>query len=276
MKFVFFGTPDVAKETLQYLVENDLSPLAVVTNPDAPKGRGHIMTPSPVKEYALTQGLSVLTPDSLGEEFMKEVGALGADLAIVVAYGKILPEALINSFPQGVLNIHYSLLPRWRGAAPVEYALLNDDKKTGVTIQKMVKELDAGDIVAVKEMLIEDEDTTATLRPRLIKLGAELLIETLPRYLSGVIVPKKQEVEAVTFAPKLKKEAGELKLDDDSLLNWSKYRAFAVWPGTYFFKDGKRYKVVRASLNEGVFKIEKVIPEGGREIDFSDQNASYS
>lgn len=268
MKYIFFGTPDVAKETLEYLVENGLSPLAVVTNPDAPKGRGHIMTPSPVKEYAVGMGLPVLTPDSLDDEFMKEVSAYGADLAIVVAYGRILPEALIHSFPQGVLNIHYSLLPRWRGAAPVEYALLNDDKETGVTIQKMVKELDAGDIVAVKQMTIEDGDTTLTLRPRLIKLGAELLTETLPRYLSGEIVPTSQEESAVTFAPKLKKVAGEIKLDDDSHTNWNKYRAFAVWPGTYFFKDGKRHKVTRATFRDGVFKVEKVIPEGGRELDF--------
>ncbi|MCB9818976.1 methionyl-tRNA formyltransferase [Candidatus Nomurabacteria bacterium] len=269
MKFIFFGTPDVAKDTLEYLVEKGLHPLAVVTNPDAPKGRGHIMTPTPVKEYATNQGLPVLTPDSLDEEFMKEVSAVGADLAIVVAYGKILPEALINSFPQGVLNIHYSLLPRWRGAAPVEYALLNNDKETGVTIQKMVKELDAGDIVAQQQITIEENDTTATLRPRLIKLGAELLLETLPRYLTGEIVPTPQEESAVTLAPKLKKEAGELKLDDDSQLNWNKYRAFAVWPGTYFFKDGKRYKVTHASFKDGVFQIEKVIPEGGREVDWS-------
>ncbi len=269
MKFVFFGTPDVAKDTLQYLIENGLSPQVVVTNPDAPKGRGHIMTPSPVKEYAVSIGLPVLTPDSLDNEFMNEVGAYGADFAIVVAYGKILPEALINSFPQGVLNIHYSLLPRWRGAAPVEYALLNDDKETGVTVQKMVKELDAGDIVAVKKLVIEEEDTTATLRPRLIKLGAELLVETLPRYLNDEIVPIVQEESFVTLAPKLKKEAGEINLDDDSRLNWNKYRAFAVWPGTYFFKNDKRHKITRASFKDGVFQVEKVIPEGGREIDWS-------
>ena len=268
MKFIFFGTPDVAKDTLEYLVESGLCPLAVVTNPDAPKGRGHVMTPSPTKEYAVAKGLPVLTPDSLNEEFMKEVGALGADLAIVVAYGKILPEVLINSFPQGVLNIHYSLLPRWRGAAPVEYALLNNDQETGVTIQKMIKELDAGDIVAVRRVTIEENDTTVTLRPRLIKLGAELLIETLPLYLAGEIEATPQKASAVTFAPKLKKEAGEIKLDDDSQLNWNKYRAFAVWPGTYFFKGGKRYKVTDASFKDGVFQIEKVIPEGGREIDW--------
>ncbi|PIR85813.1 methionyl-tRNA formyltransferase [Candidatus Kaiserbacteria bacterium CG10_big_fil_rev_8_21_14_0_10_44_10] len=268
MKFIFFGTPDVAKETLQHLVENDLSPVAVVTNPDAPKGRGHIMTASPVKEYAQNEGLPILTPDSLNEEFMKEVGAFGADLAIVVAYGKILPEALINSFPQGVLNIHYSLLPRWRGAAPVEYALLNNDQETGVTIQKMIKELDAGDIVATQSLAIGENDTTKTLRPRLIKLGAELLVETLPRYLAGETVPTPQEGSEITFAPKLKKEAGEINLDDGSQLNWNKYRAFAVWPGTYFFKDGKRYKVTDASFKDGVFQIEKVIPEGGREIDW--------
>lgn len=269
MKFVFFGTPSVAKETLEYLIDNGIAPLAVVTNPDAPKGRGHIMAASPTKEYAVSKGLNVFTPDSLDEEFLNKIKGLDADFAIVVAYGKILPDALIKSFPQGVLNIHYSLLPRWRGAAPVEYALLNNDQETGVTIQKMVKELDAGDIVGVQKMTISESDTTMTLRPRLIKLGAELLLEVLPRYLAGEITPVAQEASEVTFAPKLKKEAGEIKFEDDPQLNWNKYRAFAVWPGTYFFKDGKRYKITLASFADGVFKVLKVVPEGGREVDWN-------
>lgn len=266
--FIFFGTADVARETLEGLVTAGLRPAAVVTNPDAPKGRGHILTPSPVKEYALSLGLKVLTPEKLDEEFIKEVDAEGIDLAIVVAYGKILPQSLIDSFSHGVLNIHYSLLPRWRGASPVESALLNGDTKTGVTIQKMVYKLDAGDVVSTKELDIEENDTTATLRPKLIKLGTDLLVDTLPKYLSGEIKPTSQDESQVTHAPKFTKADGEINLEDDGQKNWRKYRAFKVWPGTYFFKDGKRFKVTDATFVDGKFTINKVIPEGGKEIDY--------
>ncbi len=268
MNYIFFGTPDVASETLERLTAAGLRPAAVVTNPDAPKGRGHVMTPSSTKVLAESLGIPVLTPEKLDDEFQKEVGAYGADLAVVVAYGKILPESLIDSFPKGVLNIHYSLLPRWRGASPVESALLHGDAKTGVSIQKMVKRLDAGDVVAAREMEILPDDTTATLRPRLIELGAELLLETLPKYIEGGIVPIPQDESLVTHAPKFSKAEGELDLSADSLSNWRKYQAFAVSPGTYFFKDGKRYKITKASYQDGRFLIERVVPEGGKEIEY--------
>jgi methionyl-tRNA formyltransferase len=268
LKFIFFGTPDVAKETLERLVAAGLCPDVVVTNPDAPKGRGHVLTPSPVKSYAESLGLPVLTPPHLDDELIKEISVQGFDLAIVVAYGKILPESLINSFPKGVLNIHYSLLPRWRGASPVESALLNGDEKTGVSIQQMVKKLDAGNVIAVKEVDIAPEDTTASLRPRLITLGADLLIETLPKYLNGEVTPVPQDESQVTAAPKFKKEDGLINPNGDDLLNWRKYRAFAVWPGTYFFKDEKRYKITSAVYHDGKFITKRVIPEGGKEIDY--------
>ena len=268
MKFVYFGTPDVASKTLERLIVADFRPIAVVTNPDAPKGRGHMLTPSPVKAYAESLGLPVMIPERLDEDFIKEITALGADLGIVVAYGKILPEALINSFPKGVLNIHYSLLPRWRGASPVESALLHGDEKTGVTIQKMVKKLDAGDIVAVKEADIDPDETTATLRPRLIEMGADLLIETLPKYINDEIDPVSQDEALVTHAPKFKKEDGEIDPAGDALLNWRKYQAYAVWPGTYFFKDGQRIKITSASHEDGRFVIKRVIPEGQSEREY--------
>lgn len=269
MKFIYFGTPDVAKDTLEHLVAAGLRPTAVVTNPDAPKGRGHVMTPSPVRSYAESLNIPVLTPEKLDGDFQKEISTLGAGLGIVVAYGKILPEALINSFPEGVLNIHYSLLPRWRGASPVESALLNGDQVTGVTIQKMVKKLDAGPVLAVSEMEILPEDTTSTLRPHLITLGAELLIDTLPKYLDGWIKPFEQDEDKVRHAPKFKKEDGELDIEGDPLNNWRKYRAFTVWPGTFFFKDGKRHKITEAAYEGGKFIVKKVIPEGGKEIEYN-------
>lgn len=270
MNYIFFGTPDVAEETLKRLVDSGLRPLAVVTNPDAPKGRGRVMTPSLVRQYAESLAIPVYTPETLDQSFNKEIESLGADLAIVVAYGKILPEELINSFPRGVLNVHYSLLPRWRGASPVESALLWGDEVTGVTIQKMVKALDAGDVVASRMEKIKEDDTTATLRPRLIALGSDLLIETLPKYLNGEITPLVQDESLVTRAPKFRKGDGEIALEGDDLENWRKYRAFAVSPGTFFFRDGKRFKITKARYADGIFHIERVIPEGGKETDYRD------
>lgn len=274
MKYIFFGTPDVAKETLEGLVAAGLRPAAVVTNPDAPKGRGHLLTSSPVSQYARSHNIPVLTPEKLDDIFQKEVGAYGADLAIVVAYGKILPESLINSFKQGVLNVHYSLLPRWRGASPVETALLNGDELTGVTIQKMVKKLDAGDIIASREMPIRQEDTTATLRPSLIKLGTDLLVDTLPKYIKGEITPIPQDEALATHARKFSKSDGEIILTDDSLQNWRKYRAFVLWPGTHFFINRRRVKITKATFQNGEFLIERVVPEGKHEIPYNEFTAS--
>ncbi len=268
MKYIFFGTPDVASETLARLVAAGQSPAAVVTNPDAPKGRGHTLCPSPTRELAQSFCIPVLTPDQLDDNFIKEVGAYGADLAIVVAYGKILPEKLITSFPQGVLNIHYSLLPRWRGASPVESSLLHDDSVTGVTIQKMVKKLDAGDVLAMAETPILPEDTTSTLRPRLIELGADLLIETLPKYVAGELTPVPQDESRVTHAAKFTKEDGLLNLADNAHANWLKYRAFVISPGTYFFEKGRRLKIKQARFDGENFIVERVVPEGGKEVDY--------
>lgn len=268
MKFIYFGTPDVAKDTLELLVAAGYQPAAVVTNPDAPRGRGQILTPSPVKSFSESLSVPVLIPEKLDEDFIKEIEAMEADLGIVVAYGKILPEALINSFPKGVLNVHYSLLPRWRGASPVESALLNGDEITGVTIQKMVKKLDAGAVLAAATETILPEDTTATLRPRLIKLGADLLINTLPKYMNEEITPVEQNESEATHAPKFAKTEGELDLSSDPVTNWRKYRAFAVSPGTYFFEDGKRMKIKEARFEDGRFIVKRVVPEGGTERDY--------
>ena len=268
MKYVFFGTPDVASETLERLLAAGLRPAAVVTNPDAPRGRGHVSMPSPVRELAESVGLPVLIPEKLDQDTIEQVGAVGADLAIVVAYGKILPEELIASFPLGVLNVHYSLLPRWRGASPMESALLHGDAVTGVTIQRMVKRLDAGDIISVESMEVFPEDTALTLRPRLIELGADLLVRTLPRYMSGEIFPVSQDETKVTYAPKYSKEDGLIDLGDADEANWRKYRAFAASAGTYFFQAGKRMKIKKASWRGGRFVVERVVPEGGKETDY--------
>ncbi|HWH16566.1 MAG TPA: methionyl-tRNA formyltransferase [Candidatus Paceibacterota bacterium] len=271
--FLYFGTPYVARDTLAYLVEHGYRPLAVVTSPDAPRGRGLTLTPSETKAYAETERIPVLTPERLTDEVIEELCAYGAAYAIVVAYGKILPEKLIESFPQGVLNIHYSLLPKYRGASPVEEALKQGDTVTGVSIQQMVYELDAGDVLAVRETPIAPSETARELRPRLVALGAELLVETLPSFESGTASRIPQDHAAATFSKKIRKEMGEIDLSGDAADAWNRYRAYAESPGTYTFltKDGKRLrvKIRTAAFEDGSFVPLRVVPEGKSETDFA-------
>ncbi|MEK7080087.1 MAG: methionyl-tRNA formyltransferase [Patescibacteria group bacterium] len=272
--FIYFGTPYVAKDTLQVLVEKGFTPKLVVTSPDAPSGRGLVLTPSDTKTWALEHNLLVRTPEKLDASAITELRALGADYAVVVAYGKILPQALIDIFPKGVLNVHYSLLPRYRGASPVESALLNGDIVTGVSVQRMVYKLDAGDVVAAREIAILPTDTTRELRARLIQEGAELLAETLPHYLAGDMTPVPQDETQATHCGKIDKKDGELDLAADGEKNWNTYRAYAESPGTYFFarRGDKRIrvKIVTASFESNTFTPVRIIPEGKKEMNYTD------
>lgn len=269
-RFAYFGTPQVASDTLAILIERGFVPEVVVTSPDAPKGRGLALTPSETKTIALAHGIPVMTPEKLDAKMIATIGALVCDYAIVVAYGKIFPEELIAAYPLGVLNVHYSLLPKYRGATPLESALLAGDAETGVTIQKMVRELDAGDIIAQKATKITSLETARELRERLISIGASLLADTLPKYLRSDIKPVPQDASQATLTYKLKKENGLLSLDAPAEINWNKYRAYTDTIGTYFFENGKRIKITSASFKHGVFNIERVIPEGKREMTYTD------
>lgn len=271
-RFVFFGTPLVASKTLEALLAAGFVPSLVVTSPDAPQGRGLALTPSPVRALAESRGIPVATPEK-ARDAIDAAKETGASYAVVVAYGKILPQALIDAFPKGVLNVHYSLLPKYRGASPVESALLNGEKVTGVAVQKMVYELDAGDILAVAEEEIREDDTALTLRPRLIELGARTLIGALPGFLGGTAALLPQDHARATHCGKIPKEERELDLSEDARENWNKYRAYAEGPGTHFFieKDGvrTRVKIRKARFENGRFVIERVVPEGKKEVDFS-------
>src|SRR3989344_2083554 len=268
-RFAYFGTPKVASDTLATLIERGFVPAVVITSPDTPKGRGLALTPSETKTFALTHDIPVLTPEKLDEKTIEIIGSLGCEYAVCVAYGKIFPEELINAFEKGVLNVHYSLLPKYRGATPLETALLNGENETGVTIQKMVKELDAGDIVAQEATPIERNETARELRPRLIKMGANLLCETLPAYLGGTLTPIQQDSSLATRAYKIKKEDGLLSLDAPAQKNWNKYRAYADSIGTYFFDPptggGKRMKIISAEFASGKLRVLRVVPEGKKE-----------
>ena len=267
--FAFFGTPYVARDTLARLIECGFTPSVVVTNPDAPRGRKHVMTPTETRVLAEAHGIPVLAPTKLDNDAVEAIAAYSCDYAVVVAYGKILPEALIHAFPKGVLNVHYSLLPKYRGATPVEAALLAGDETTGVTIQQMVKALDAGDIIAQEETAIIPTETTVELRPRLVSIGAELLCETLPLYLRGDCTPTPQNHQHATHVGKLTKADGEISLSDSDQTNWRKYRAYAEWPGVFFIYNEQRIKITKAELADGEFRILRVIPAGKQEMDFS-------
>lgn len=268
--FVYFGTPRVASDTLAILIERGFIPTVVITLPDASRGRGLILTPSPTKSLARVSNIPVFAPEKLDADTIATIREYRCDYAIVVAYGKIFPDELITTFPLGVLNVHYSLLPKYRGATPLEAALLAGDVETGVTIQKMMKELDAGDILAQEVTPIAPEETARELLPRLISMGATLLADTLPVFLASDITPTPQNASLASYSRKLKKEDGLLSLDAPAEINWNKYRAYADSIGTYFFENGKRIKITSASSKSGRFVIERVTPEGKREMAYAE------
>jgi methionyl-tRNA formyltransferase len=274
-RFAYFGTPYVARDTLQLLHNHGFIPEVIITSPDSARGRGLALTPSETKAWALEHEIPVLTPETLSDEVMQEIMSFDCQYAIVVAYGKIIPQPLIEAFPMGILNVHYSLLPAYRGASPVESALLNGDTQTGVTIQKMVYTLDAGDIVAQEIVPIGPHDTALELKPKLIQCGAELLIKSLPGFYTGRITPVPQHAEGVTRAAKIKKEEGLLEIADvpNAHINWNKYRAYKESPGTYFFAEKNsarmRVKIREASFTQGVFTPTRIVPEGKTEQPFS-------
>ncbi len=272
MKFVFFGTPDVASETLEILKDAGYLPELIVTAPDKPAGRKMLLTPPPAKTWAIENNIPYIQPEKLTEErtdlfeFLRSDLKAPVELFIVVAYGKILPEEVINAPKLGSINIHYSLLPKYRGASPVESAILNGDIETGVTIQQMEFKMDTGPILAVEKTPIGESETAPKLRARLIKIGGDLLVKMLPDFVEGKITPTPQDDSQATKCKKMTKEDGLINLEDDAVKNYNKFRAYAKWPRTYFFKEGMRIIITDAELANGRFIIKKVIPEGGKEV----------
>lgn len=265
--FIYFGTPDIAAETLQVLFEHGYTPKLIITGPDRLAGRGMKMVQSDVKVWADNHGIKTIQPEKITNEVIHELKEYNVDIFVVVAYGKILPESLINIPKYGTLNIHYSLLPRWRGACPTEAAILSRDTVTGVTIQSMVYQLDAGDVMAQTETDILPDETTPQLRGRLSVLGSELLVDTLNNIEDQLQNKSPQNPEGITKCGKIKKTDGEVSKSDDMEEMYLKYRAYQPWPGIYYFdENGKRIKITEMKRVNGKPKITKFIPEGGKEI----------
>ena len=267
LNFAFFGTPDVASETLEILKGAGYLPSLIITSPDARAGRGMKVQVSPVAKFAKKNNIECLKPES-NAELLKIFSSEGkfqeVKLFIVVAYGKIVPEKILNLPENGSINIHYSLLPKYRGASPVESAILNGDTETGVTIQKMVYKMDAGAIIAQEKINIFATEHATELRGRMIKIGGELLVKTLPKI--GELKETPQDESRVTTTQKIKKEDGLIDPTGDPVQNYNKFRAYSAWPRIYFFKDGKRIIITEATLENGKFVIKKILPEGKKEI----------
>ena len=248
MKLVFCGTPQFAVASLERLVAAGHDVQLVVTQPDRPQGRGMELTAPPVKQTALRLGLPVTQPEKIrkNEEFRARLAAIEPDAIIVVGYGRIIPDWMLQLPPHGNINVHASLLPKYRGAAPIQWAIANGETITGVTTMRIDEGLDTGDILLKREMAIGSEDTAVTLAPRLANLGSELLVETLEQLQQGILQPVAQDDSLATLAPILKKEDGLVDFTRPATEIHNRLRGFQPWPGAYTQFRGKSLKIVAA------------------------------
>jgi methionyl-tRNA formyltransferase len=250
-RIVFFGTPSFAIPTLEGLLRGPDKVVGVVTQPDREKGRGRKVVFSPVKELALQHGLNPLQPEKAKEEaFQKALKGLQADLCVVVAYGQILPESVLKIPNYGAVNVHGSLLPRYRGAAPIAWAILKGEKVTGVTTMVMDEGMDTGDILLQAEVQIGAEDTCQRLHDRLAALGAKLLTETLEKMKEGNIRPIPQDHSKATYAPPFKKEDGHIDWKKEAEEIDRQVRAFNPWPGAFTRWDDRLLRIYKGTARE--------------------------
>lgn len=252
MKVVFMGTPDFAVPTLKKLIEEH-DVIAVFTQPDKPKGRGQKVQYSPVKEVAIEHNIPVFQPSKIKKEveYIDKLKELNPDVCVVVAYGQILPKEVLDIPKYGCINVHASLLPELRGAAPINWSIINGNKVTGITTMMMNVGLDTGDMLLKREVEILDTDTAGSLHDKLMVVGAELLIETLEKIEKGEIKPQKQDDSKATYAPMMDKELGHINWDKNAREVFNLIRGVTPWPSAYFYYDDLMIKVWRCELIEG-------------------------
>lgn len=252
IRIVFMGSPDFAVPTLQALSDH-YQVVGVVTQPDKPAGRGQLLSPPPVKQLAVQLDLPVIQPNRLKEpEAMTQLEAWQPDMIVVAAFGQILRRAVLEMPRLGCINVHASLLPRWRGAAPIQAAILAGDAQTGITIMKMDAGVDTGDILAQQMETIQPADTAETLTDRLAELGGRFLVETLPEIIAGKLTSKPQNPDEATYASMLKKEDGLLDFNQPAEDLERRVRAMLPWPGAYIFWRGQPLKIHRAHVEDRV------------------------
>lgn len=262
MKIVFFGTPQIAVNVLDGLVKAGEDVAAVVTVTDKEQGRGKKILSSPVKEYAVKAGIPVLQPEKLrSEEFLEELKAINADLFIIVAF-KILPASVFNLPEHGSFNLHGSLLPKYRGAAPIQWAIINGDKVTGLTTFKLADKVDTGNIYLIREVVIDDEDNFGALYERMAAVGTGLVLDTVELIRSGNYELKPQNDDLASPAPKITRETCTIDFGNTAVSIHNLVRGLAPHPGAFFVHDGKQYKVYKTALSDeklspGAFKTTK-------------------
>lgn len=250
MRVLFVGTPDFARESLIEVEKSGHEIVGVVTAPDKPKGRGMQMAVSEVKEYAVEKGYKIFQPEKIRKnpEFLEEIKKLNADIACVVVYGKILPKSFLDLFKNGVINVHPSLLPKYRGAAPIQWAIINGDKKTGVCTMYLDVGMDDGDIILKEEVDISDDETAGELWDRLSTLGAKMLVETLNNIENGIIIRAKQD-DNFTIAPKLEKELSKIDWENKTALEIKNLvRGLTPGMGTYTLLNDKKLKFWKVDI----------------------------
>ena len=248
MKILFFGSAEFALPTLQQLLASRHQVVGVVAQSDKPAGRGQKITACPVAAFAKKQKLLLLQPERLDAAACANLLSKQADLLVVVAYGKFLPQSLVLGAPKGATNLHPSLLPKYRGAAPIQWAILNGDRTTGVSTMKVADEMDAGDLYLQEEFAVDSNETAETLHDRLSVAGASLISKTIDGLEKGTLVARPQDSSKVILAPKLTKEMGLLDFAEPAVVLERKVRALQPWPGTYFIWKGKKMIVHRAEV----------------------------
>ena len=295
MKIIFMGTPDFAVGALKKLYEAGHEIVLVVTQPDRPKGRSKLYIPSPVKEEALKHNTEVFQPDRIKKpENVEVLRKYDADVFVVAAFGQILSKEILDMPKYGCINIHASLLPMYRGAAPIQWAILNGEEKAGVTIMQMDEGLDTGDMLLKAETVIEDNDTADTLHDKLCDLGADLIVEALAKLEKGELKAQPQPEGPLFYASMIKKEDGALDFNESASKLILKLRAFKSWPGTYALFNGQLMKITEAkaltetsdeangtvidvkkdsftiSTGEGSLLVTRIQPQGKKEMAVKD------
>ena len=248
MRLVFMGTPDFASASLEALLKSDDSVVGIVTQPDRPKGRGQVLTPSPVKLLAQRERIPLLQPLKMKDpEFLQALAGWKPDLIAVAAFGRILPPAILSLPPRGCINVHGSLLPKYRGAGPIQWAIINGETETGVTTMLMDEGMDTGAMLLQEIIPITADDTAGSLAPRLAELGGRLLVETIVRLKAGTLVPQPQDSSQATLAPLLRKEDGAIDWALPATIIASRVRGLSPWPGAYTtVAGGERWTIWRA------------------------------
>jgi methionyl-tRNA formyltransferase len=253
MRLVFMGTPDFAATSLDALLKSDDSVVGVITQPDRPKGRGQVLTPSPVKLLAQREQIPLLQPLKMKDpEFLQALTEWKPDLIVVAAFGRILPPAILSLPPLGCINVHGSLLPKYRGAGPIQWAIINGETETGITTMLMDEGMDTGAMLLQKAIPIIADDTAGTLSPRLAEIGGKLLVETIVQLKNGTLVPRPQDSSHATLAPLLKKEDGVIDWALPATALANRVRGLAPWPGAYTTAaGGERWTIWRTLVLPG-------------------------